>query len=125
MALSTTGSSVTFGSIVLAACSSFQFSNQREVIDVTEIGTVSKAFIAGNTTATASCEIFYDQSAAGHTATESYIATGTSATLIIQSATSQTYTASALLTSFEITGSSGDVVRASCSFQITGAVTIA
>ena len=125
MALSTSGSSVTFGSIVLAACSSFQFSNQREVIDVSEIGTVSKQFIAGNTTATASCEIFYDQSATGHSATETYIAAGTSATLIISSATSQTYTATAFLTSFEITGSSGDVIRATCSFQITGVVTIA
>lgn len=125
MALSTSGSSVTFGSIVLASCSSFQFSNQREVIDVSEIGTVSKQFIAGNTTATATCEIFYDQSAAGHSATEAYIASGSSATLIIAAASSQTYTATAFLTSFEITGSSGDVVRATCSFQITGAVTIA
>ena len=125
MALSTSGPSVTFGSIVLAACSSFQFSNQREVIDVSEIGTVSKQFIAGNTTATASCEIFYDQSAGGHSATEAYIASGTSATLIITSATSQTYTATAFLTGFEITGSAGDVIRASCTFQITGAVTIA
>lgn len=125
MALSTSGSSVTFGSILLAACSSFQFSNQREVIDVSEIGTVSKTFIAGNTTATATCEIFYDQTATGHTATEAYIASGTSATLIIQSATSQTYSASAFLTSFEITGSSGDVIRATCSFQISGVVSIA
>jgi hypothetical protein len=125
MALSTSGSSVTFGSIVLAACSSFQFSNQREVIDVSEIGTVSKQFIAGNTTATATCEIFYDQTATGHTATETYIASGTSATLIIQSATAQTYSASAFLTSFEITGSAGDVIRATCSFQITGVVSIA
>ena len=125
MALSTSGSSVTFGSLVLAACSSFQFSNQREVIDVSEIGTVSKQFIAGNTTATATCEIFYDQTATGHTATEAYIASGTSATLIIQSATAQTYSASAFLTSFEITGSSGDVIRATCSFQISGVVSIA
>lgn len=125
MALSTSGSSVTFGSIVLAACSSFQFSNQREVIDVTEIGTVSKIFIAGNTTATATCEIFYDQSAASHIATEAYIASGTSATLVIASASQQTYTAVAFLTSFEITGSAGDVIRATCSFQITGVVTIA
>lgn len=125
MALSTSGSSVVWGGLGLASCSSFQFSNQREVIDVSEIGTVSKTFIAGNTTATASCEIFYDQGNASHLSIESYVASGTSATLVITSAVGQTYTATAFLTSFEITGSSGDVIRASCSFQITGAVTIA
>ena len=125
MALSTSGSSVTWAGVVVAACSSFQFSNQREVIDVSEIGTVPKAFIAGNTTATASCEIFYDQGNASHVAIETYIASGVSAALIITAASAQTYTCTAFLTSFEITGSSGDVIRATCSFQITSAVTIA
>jgi hypothetical protein len=125
MALTTSGSAVTFSGVTIAAVFTFSFTNQRETIDVSEIGIVSKSFIAGSTTATANLEIFYDQGNASHLTLEAFIASGTAASLVITSATAQTYTASAILTSFEITGSAGDVIRASCSFQITGAVTIA
>ena len=125
MALTTSGSSVSFGGITLSSVFTFSFSNQRETIDVSEIGIVSRTFIGGSTTGTASVEIFYNQAESSTLATEAYIASGTAATLVITSTTGQTYTASAILTSFEITGSAGDVIRATCSFQITGAVTIA
>ena len=124
MALNTTLSSVSFNAAVIYGVGSFSFSNMREAIDVSEIGSVPRTFIVGNTSATASCEIFYDQGVTSHGTLEAFIASGTIASLIITSAANMTYTANAILTSFEITGSAGDVIRASCSFQITGAVTI-
>jgi hypothetical protein len=125
MALSTSLSSVSFNAATIYGVGSFSFSNMREAIDVSEIGSTPRTFIAGLTSATASCEIFYDQAVTSHTGLEAFIASGTLATLVITSSTNMTYTATAILTSFEITGSAGDVIRASCSFQITGAVTIA
>lgn len=125
MALTTSGSAVVFSGVTIAAVFTFSFSNQRETIDVSEIGIVSRSFIAGSTAATANLEIFYDQGNASHITLEAFIAAGTSATLVITSANGQTYSATAFLTSFEVTGSAGDVIRATCSFQITGAVTIA
>ena len=125
MALSTNLSSVNFNSTTIYGVGSFSFSNMREAIDVSEIGTTPRSFIAGPTSATASCEIFYDQAVTSHGTLEAFIASGTSSTLVITSSTAMTYTAFAYLTSFEITGTVGDVIRASCTFQITGSVTIA
>ena len=125
MALSTSGSSVSYGGITLSSVFTYSFSNQRETIDVSEIGLVPRTFVAGSTTGTANVELFYSQSDSSTLALEAYIASGSAATLVITNAIGQTYTCSAILTNFEITGSAGDVIRASCSFQITGAVTIA
>ena len=125
MAQTTSGSSVSFGGVTLTSVFTFSFSNQRETIDVSEIGLVPKTFLAGSTTATANVELFYNQAESPTAALEAYIASGTAATLVITSTTAQTYTASAILTSFDITGSAGDVIRATATFQITGAVTIA
>ena len=125
MALSTSGSSVSYGGLALSSVFTYSFSNQRETIDVSEIGLVPRTFLGGSTTGTANVELFYSQNDASTLALEAYIASGTAATLVITNATAQTYTCSAILTNFEITGSAGDVIRASCSFQITGTVTIA
>jgi hypothetical protein len=125
MALSTSLSSVSYSGTTIYGTGSFSFSNQREAIDVSEIGAVPRTFIAGPTSATASIDIFYDQAVASHVTLEAFIASGTIASLVITSSTSMTYTANAILTSFEITGTVGDVIRASCAFQITGSVTIA
>ena len=125
MALSTNLSSVSFNASTIYGVGSFSFSNMREAIDVSEIGSTPRTFLAGPTSATASIEIFYDQGVTSHTTLEAFIASGVIASLVITSATSMTYTANAILTGFEITGSAGDVIRAACSFQITGAVTIA
>lgn len=125
MALSTSLSSVSFNGATIYGVGSFSFSNMRDAIDVSEIGSTPRTFIVGYTSATASCEIFYDQAVTSHTGLEAFIASGVVASLVITSATSMTYTANAILTSFEITGTAGDVIRASCTFQITGSVTIA
>jgi hypothetical protein len=124
MALSTSLSSVTYSGTTIYGVGSFSFSNMREAIDVSEIGSTPRTFIVGYTSATASIEIFYDQAVTSHTTLEAFIASGNIASLVITSSTSMTYTANAILTSFELTGSAGDVIRASCTFQITGAVTI-
>ena len=124
MALNTGLSSVSFNAAVIYGVGSFSFSNMREAIDVSEIGATPRTFIVGYTSATASCEIFYDQAVTSHTGLEAFIGSGTIASLIITSSTNMTYTANAILTSFEITGQAGDVIRASCTFQITGSVTI-
>ena len=125
MALSTKVSSLTWGGLTVAACNSFSFSNNRETLDVTEIGTDRRSFIAGIQTATASAEVYYDQADTSTAALEAAIGTGSSATLVVTLSLGQSYTATAFLTRFEITGQAGDLVRASCDFQITGAVTIA
>lgn len=125
MALSTSLSSVSFNATTIYGVGSFSFSNNREALDVSEIGSTPRTFIVGATSATASIEIFYDQAVTSHGTLEAFIASGVVASLVITSSTSMTYTANAILTSFEITGTAGDVIRASCSFQITGSVTIA
>lgn len=125
MALSTKLSSVSWAGTALASVGSFSFSNQREALDVTELGVDFRTFIAGIQSATASCEIFYDQGAVGHSVIEGAITSGSSQTLIITASTGMTYSAQAYLTRFEITGQAGDVIRASLDFQITSAVTIA
>ena len=125
MALNTGLSSVSFNAAVIYGVGSFSFSNMREAIDVSEIGSTPRTFIAGYSSATASIEIFYDQAVTSHTGLEAFIATGVVASLVITSSTNMTYTANAILTSFEITGSAGDVIRASCTFQCTGTVAIA
>jgi hypothetical protein len=125
MALSTSLSSVSFNATTIYGVGSFSFSNMREALDVSEIGSTPRTFIVGPTSATASIDIFYDQAVTSHGTLEAFIASGIVASLVIQSSTAMTYTANAILTSFEITGSAGDVIRASCTFQITGSVTIA
>ena len=124
MALSTKVSSLTWGGVTVAACNSFSFSNNRETLDVTEIGTDRRSFIAGIQTATASAEVYYDQADTSTASLEAAITTGTSNTLVVTLTTGQTYAATAFVTRFEITGQAGDLVRASCDFQITGSVTI-
>lgn len=125
MALNTNLAAVSFGGTTIVGTGNFTFTNERSALETTEIGSSTRSYIAGIQGASASIEIFYDQSNASHTALESYIASGTAGTLVVTSSTSQTYTASAILTRFEITGQAGDLVRASCDFQCTGAVTIA
>lgn len=124
MALSTTLSSVQFSTAIIYGTGSFSFSNNREAIDVSEIGTIPRSFIVGSSNATASIDIFYDQAVASHITLEAFIASGNIATLLITNSSGMTYSASAMLTGFEITGTVGDVVRAACTFQCTGAVTI-
>lgn len=124
MALSTKLSKVSWSGTDLASVGSFSFSNQREALDVTELGVDFRNFIAGIQSATASCEIFYDQNAVGHAVIEAAITSGSPQTLLITAATGMTYSAQAYLTRFEITGQAGDVIRASLDFQINGAVTI-
>lgn len=125
MALSTKLSSVSWAGSPVASVGSFTFSNQREALDVSELGLDYRSFIAGIQSATASCEIFYDQAQGSHLVLEAAITNGSPQTLVVTSSTSQTYTAQAICTRFEITGQAGDVIRAAVDFQINGAVTIA
>lgn len=125
MALSTKLSAVSWAGSTLASVGSFGISNQREALDVTELGLDYRSFIAGIQSATASAEIFYDQAQATHLVIEAAITNGSPQTLVITAATGMTYTAQAYLTRFEITGQAGDVIRASLDFQCTGAIVIA
>ena len=68
--------------------------------------------------------MYYDQADTSTASLEAAITTGTSNTLVVTLTTGQTYAATAFVTRFEITGQAGDLVRASCDFQITGSVTI-
>jgi hypothetical protein len=125
MALSTKLSSISWVSTTLASVGSFTFSNQRDALEVTELGYDYRAYISGIQGATASCEIFYDQGQATHQVLEAAITNGVAQTLVITASTGMTYTATAICTRFEITGQAGDVIRAAVDFQCTGAVTIA
>jgi predicted secreted protein len=125
MAINTNLASVSFGAVTILGVGSYSFTNERSALETTEIGSTTRSYISGIQGASASIEIFYDQAQASHATLEGYIGSGTIATLIVTNSSSQTYTASAILTRFEITGQAGDLVRASCDFQITGAVTIA
>ena len=126
MAISSTLSSFSFGGTEIGAVGTATVSLSRPALDVTGIGVTDSSFVTGVQSATATLDIFYDQSDATHIALETNINTSAAAVAcILELASNQTYSGTAFVTSFEITAQVGSAVRASVSLQFTGPITIA
>jgi len=126
MAISSILSSFSFGGTEIGAVGTATVSLSRPALDATGIGVTDSTFVAGVQSATATLDIFYDQSDATHLALGTNINTAAAAAAcILELASNQTFSGNAFVTSFEITAQVGSAVRASVTLQFTGAITIA
>jgi hypothetical protein len=112
-----------YGGSTINAVGSVTLSLNRSPFEVSEIGNADAKFIAGYQNATAQVEMFYLE--ADSQALETFINTAAAAattTLTLVTST-DTISGSAFVTGYNVTAAANDVVRASISFQFTGAVT--
>jgi hypothetical protein len=111
-----------YGGSTINAVGSVTLSLNRSPFEVSEIGNADAKFIAGYQNATAQVEMFYLE--ADSTAFETAINTAAAAatTTLTLVTTTDTISGSAFVTGYNVTAAANDVVRASISFQFTGAV---
>jgi len=126
MALASTLSSISFGGTTIGAVGTATVSLSRPALDVTGIGATNSSFVTGVQSATATLDIFYDQTDTTHVALEGNINGNSAASAVVMTmATGMTYSGNATVTSFEVTAQVGSAVRASVTLQFTGAISIA
>lgn len=115
--------SFAYGGSTINAVGSVTLSVNRSPFEVSEIGNADAKFIAGYQNATAQVEMFYLE--ADSTALETAINTAAAAgtTTLTLNTVADTISGSAFVTGYSVTAAANDVVRASISFQFTGAVT--
>ena len=123
-AKATTGSTVSFGGTTIEGLASMTMSMNRSPIDITELGNTFKKYIAGQSDATCTIEVFYDGAATGHAAIESSIAAATTVAVIFTAHSGATYSFTAMVQDISISTPVNDVVRATFSLQCVSAVTI-
>jgi hypothetical protein len=127
MAISGTLSSVTWGTVSVPAIGSASVQITRPTQQITGIGDTVDTFIAGVQSGTASLDLFYDDTNTIHATIMTDLTTATAAkALVITLASNQTITCNnAYCTGADFTTSAGQVVRCTCSFQLSGAITVA
>ena len=115
--------SFSYGGATINAVGSVTLSLNRTPFEVSEIGNADAKFIAGYQNATAQVEMFYLE--ADSTGLETAISTAAAAgtTTLTLNTVADTISGSAFVTGYSVTAAANDVVRASISFQFTGAVT--
>lgn len=115
--------SFSYGGSTINAVGSVTLSVNRTPFEVSEIGNADAKFIAGYQNATAQVDMFYLE--ADSTTLETAINTAAAAgtTTLTLNGLSDTISGSAFVTGYSVTAAANDVVRASISFQFTGAVT--
>jgi hypothetical protein len=115
--------SFAYGGSTINAVGSVTLSLNRSPFEVSEIGNADAKFIAGYQNATAQVEMFYLEadSQAFETAINTAAAAATTTLTLVTS--TDTISGSAFVTGYSVTAAANDVVRASISFQFTGAVT--
>ena len=111
-----------YGGSTINAVGSVTLSLNRSPFEVSEIGNADAKFIAGYQNATAQVEMFYLEadSQAFETAINTAAAAATTTLTLVT--TTDTISGSAFVTGYNVTAAANDVVRASISFQFTGAV---
>jgi hypothetical protein len=125
MAITTNTSSITIAASNIAAVGSFNITNNRAALEITELGESTRKFTHGIQDATASLTLFYDQGSTSHTTLEGLVASPVASAFVITLATGQTYSFSAYVTSFAIDATAGELIQATVQLQVTGSVTIA
>ena len=127
MAISGALSSVTWGGTSVPAIGTASVQITRPTQQITGIGDTVDTFIAGVQTGTASLDLFYDDTNTVHATIMTDLTTATAAKILVltlasgQSITNNT----AYCTGADFTTSAGQVVRCTCSFQLSGAITVA
>jgi hypothetical protein len=124
MPITTNLSSLTINSVLVPAVGSYSWNETRDAIDCTEIGSSESLFIHGLRNCTLNFDVFYLESA--HAAFEAVIATSQASTptpFVLTLDTSDTIAGSGYMTNLNITANAGDVIRASFTLQVSGAVT--
>lgn len=123
MPITTNLASLTVNSILVPAVGSYSWNETRDAIDCTEIGSSEALFIHGLRNCSLNFDVFYLE--ASHAAFESVIATGQSAPtpFVLTHTTGDTIEGSGYMTNVNITANAGDVIRASFTLQVSGAVT--
>lgn len=123
MPITTNLSGLVFSGVSVPAVGSYSWTENRNAIDCTEIGTADSTFIHGLRNCTFNFDVFYLE--ASHAAFEDYIATqqNTANTFVITHTTGDTLQGSGFITGFNLQATAGDVIRATFSVQVSGAVT--
>ena len=120
MALSSALASFSYGGTTVSEVGSASVTLSRPALETTAIGTNAQSFIAGIGGATATLDIYYDQSGAAHTALQTAANTGSgSAECVLTLASGQTYTGDAFVTEFAVTAQAGSLTRATVNLQFT------
>lgn len=116
-------SSLSVAGIIVPAVGSYSWNESRNAIDCTEIGVSDSMYIAGLRDCSLQFDVFYLE--ASHEAFESLISTyqSTPSSFLITHATSDTITGTGYVSNFTVNATAGDVIRASFTIQVTGAVT--
>ena len=123
-AKATTGSTVSFDGTTIAGLASMTMSMNRSPIDITELGNTFKKYIAGQSDATCTIEVFYDGGDASHIKIEGSITAADTKAVIFTAHTGATYTFDALVQDINISTPVNDVVKATFTLQCVSAVTI-
>ena len=122
MAISSSFTSLTWKSSAVPAVGSASISVTRPAFDITPIGTPTQQYIAGVAGATATLDLFFDESDAPHWTMFGDINDCNDAgSLVITLESGTTVTGDAFVTSYEITAQAQSVVRATVQFQYTTA----
>lgn len=123
MPITTNLSSLNVGALNVPAVGSYSWSENRPAIDCSEIGTSDALFIHGMRNCTLSFDVFYLE--ASHAAFETFIATAqpSATSFVLTHTTGDTLEGSGFITNFSANATAGDVIRASFSIQVSGAVT--
>ena len=125
MAFSTKLTTISIAGVNIAAVGSVEFTNERGILEVTELGQDFRTYTQGISNATASLTLYYDQSSSSHTTLENLITTPSAPAFVLTLNTGQTYTFTAFVSSFAITAQAGEVVQATVQLQVNGLVVIA
>lgn len=121
--INTSVSSFTFGATIFEAVGTASISNARQLIDITQLGSLNSHFLPGVAASTIALDIYYNTAA--HTLLTASITAGTSNTFTLTLVTStDEITGTAYVTGLDIVASMGDIVRASVVLQCTGQVTV-
>jgi hypothetical protein len=121
--INTSVSSFTFNTTVFEAVGTCSISNARQLIDISQLGSLNSHFLPGVAASTIALDIYYNTAA--HTLLTASITAGTPSTFKITFlTTSDEVTGSAYVTGLDIVASMGDIVRASVVLQCTGQVVL-
>lgn len=101
-----------------------------DLVDITEVGMVSRAFFPAAKSGTATLQVFYDQDSSTHSDLETAYSNGSAVSLQWvwhsqgnNNATAN-WSATALISRMDMPITIGDVLRLTLEFQLTGATTI-
>lgn len=122
MAYTSAVSSFTYNGGVIDAVGTCSLSYNRAPLEVTQIGSANTHFISGIANAAISLEIFYNLTQ--HAPFASNILSGNLQTFVVTLGTSDTISGSAYIVGYDFVTSNSDIVRASLSLQVDGAITI-